>query len=123
MVKKRLLLPYGVAGDTVIPLTLDELKWILRDVNVDAIDVSRYPNPKRAAETIYRITNGEKKIYSDLKNSTYRILPDIEYICSRNIAEYLKLDNYAETANSILAPTATSSVSPSSGSTNHMDIL
>ena len=123
MENKKVLLPYTLSSGDISPIGFDKIETLVKELEFDAIDVSRYPNPKRAAETIYRITNGEKKIYSDLRNTTYRILPDIEYICSHDIAEYLKLDNYAETANSILAPTATSSVSPSSGSTNHMDIL
>lgn len=123
MENKKILLPYTLSSGDISPVGFDKIETLVKELDFDAIDVSRYPNPERAAETVYRITNGEKKIYSDLKNSTYRILPDIEYICSHDIARYLKLDNYAETANSILAPTATSSVSPSSGSTNHMDIL
>lgn len=96
MVKKRLLLPYGVAGDTVIPLTLDELKWILRDVNVDAIDVSRYPNPDTFGyETAYKACNGTKKIYTDIKHDEYGLLYDLIPVCNNTIANRFNIRNIA----------------------------
>ena len=96
MVKKRLLLPYGVAGDTVIPLTLDELKWILRDVNVDAIDVSRYPNPDTFGyETAYKACNGTKKIYTDIKYNEYGLLYDLIPVCNNTIANRFNIRNIA----------------------------
>ena len=96
MVKKRLLLPYGVAGDTVIPLTLDELKWILRDVNVDAIDVSRYPNPDTFGyETAYKACNGTKKIYTDIGSDEYGLLYDLIPVCNNTIANRFNIRNIA----------------------------
>ena len=96
MVKRRLLLPYGVAGDTVIPLTLDELKWILRDVNVDAIDVSRYPNPDTFGyETAYKACNGTKKIYTDIKYNEYGLLYDLIPVCNNTIANRFNIRNIA----------------------------
>ena len=96
MVKKRLLLPYGVAGDTVIPLTLDELKWILRDVNVDAIDVSRYPNPDTFGyKTAYKACNGTKKIYTDIKYNEYGLLYDLIPVCNNTIANRFNIRNIA----------------------------
>ena len=96
MVKRRLLLPYGVAGDTVIPLTLDELKWILRDVNVDAIDVSRYPNPDTFGyETAYKACNGTKKIYTDIDSNEYGLLYDLIPVCNNTIANRFNIRNIA----------------------------
>ena len=101
MERKRVLLPYAKYMRSLItPINLDNVITLINELNVDGVDISMYPTIEEAEKTIYRLTNGRVKIYEE----QYKLMTDIDFICSSFIGEKYHLPKYTESDSPLLAP-------------------
>ena len=105
MERKRVLLPYAKYMRSLItPINLDNVITLINELNVDGVDISMYRTIEEAEEAIYRATNGRVKIYKNIHEDQYKLMTDVDFICSSFIGEKYNLPKYTESDSPLLAP-------------------
>lgn len=105
MERKTVLLPYAKYMRSLItPINLDNVITLINELNVDGVDISMYPTIEEAEKTIYRLTNGRVKIYKNIHEDQYKLMTDVDFICSSFIGEKYHLSKYTESDSPLLAP-------------------
>lgn len=105
MERKRVLLPYAKYMRSLItPINLDNVITLIDELNVDGVDISMYPTIEEAEKAIYRLINGRVKIYKDIHEDQYKLMTNVDFICSSFIGEKYHLSKYTESDSPLLAP-------------------
>jgi hypothetical protein len=102
MEEKRMLLPYTISNGKLILAPIDVLEALIEEFStIDALDVSRYPNPNRVRGYCNKFNSARAKkmhayqnIYTDLLENEYNYLYKTVIYCTDDVAEYFNIKNH-----------------------------